>query len=97
MIKVQKCRVPRQGHPLVHHSSVPIRALTQQPPSRIWHLVWRKTSEQKNPVRKIGEKKSTTLRSTLPMMITEYGADAYDNTNQREWQNDEQNLGLGHG
>ena len=33
------------------------------------------------------------------MMITEYGADAYDNTNQREWQNDEQNLGLqaGHG
>ena len=28
------------------------------------------------------------------MMITEYGADAYDNTNQREWQNDEQNLGL---
>ena len=34
------------------------------------------------------------IRSTLPMMITEYGADAYDNTNQREWQNDEQNLGL---
>ncbi|CAL1142726.1 unnamed protein product [Cladocopium goreaui] len=24
------------------------------------------------------------------MMITEYGADAYDNSNQREWQNDEQ-------
>lgn len=33
------------------------------------------------------------LRSTLPMMITEYGADAYDNSNQREWQNDEQHLG----
>ena len=27
------------------------------------------------------------------MMITEYGADAYDNSNQREWQNDEQNFG----
>ena len=27
------------------------------------------------------------------MMITEYGADAYDNSNQREWQNDEQRLG----
>ena len=35
MIKVQKCRVPRQGHPLVRHSSVPIRALTQQPPTRL--------------------------------------------------------------
>jgi len=36
----------------------------------------------------------STYPSTLPMMITEYGADAYDNTNQREWQNDEQTNAL---
>ena len=67
MIKVQKRWVesanhtkiltnPRQGHPLVRHSSVPIRALTFNSHQAVWgHLVW-KTSETKNPGWEIGER-----------------------------------------
>lgn len=35
----------------------------------------------------------STYPSTLPLMITEFGADAYDQTNGQEWATDEQTLG----